>query len=257
MKSNRYKYSIRFLVVLLIALLPSLSLASEAGSISTAPANIQMGAQYDGIRLKVNGTVPAGSDVIVRFTGATGDLHLRQKGKVFGLLWMNIGKVTLKNVPKVYLIDSSRPLDEIGSVAAPFRLGGLRDAIKIEKEGGSENIDIPNELLLLKKHEKLYNEESKGVHLGQAEGPFHTFSADLAIPSALAPGQYQVEAIAIKDGAIAGRYTTTIEAELIGFPKWLSNLAFEKSLLYGILATLIAIFTGLAIGIVFQSKGAH
>jgi hypothetical protein len=66
-----------------------------------------------------------------------------------------------------------------------------------------------------------------------------------------------VEAIAIKDGAVVGRYATTVEAALIGFPKWLSDLAYEKSLLYGILATVIAVFSGLAIGLVFQSKGAH
>ncbi len=81
------------------------------------------------------------------------------------------------------------------------------------------------------------------------------FQPSWPIPSALAPGNYQVEAVAIKDGAVVGKYATAVEAELIGFPRWLSNLAFEKSLLYGILATLIAIFSGLAIGLVFQSKG--
>jgi uncharacterized protein (TIGR02186 family) len=257
MKNIHGKQYLWFPVLLLAILLPTVSRAEEAGSISTTPANILMGAQYDGIRLKVNGTVPAGSDVIVRITGSAGDLHLREKGKIFGLLWMNVGKVTLKNVPKICLIDSSRPLDELGNVAAPFRLAGLRDAIEIEKDARSEEIDIPHELLLLKKHEGLYNESSQGVKIGPVKGPSSTFSADLAIPSAIAPGKYQVEAIAIKNGAVTGKYTTTIEAKLVGFPQWLSKLAFEKSLLYGVLATLIAIFSGLAIGLVFQSKGAH
>lgn len=257
MKNINGKSYLWFSVLLLALLLPSPARADGAGSISATPANILMGAQYDGIKLRVNGTVPAGSDVIVRFTGAADDLHLREKGKIFGLLWMNVGQVTLKNVPKACLIDSSRSMDELGSVAAPFRLAGLRDAIEIEKDARSEDIDILHELLLLKKHEGLYNEAAQGVKLGPVEGSGSTFSADLAIPSAIAPGKYQVEAIAIKDGTVVGKYATTIEARLVGFPEWLSKLAFEKSLLYGVLATLIAVFSGLAIGLVFQSKGAH
>ncbi|MDP3479772.1 MAG: TIGR02186 family protein [Desulfoprunum sp.] len=240
-----------------VLVLPCLALADGTGGLATTPEHILMGAQYDGLNLKVNGTVPAGSDVILRFTGAAEELHLREKGKVFGLLWMNVGKVSLKNVPKACLIDSSRPLDELGTVAVPFRLEGLRDAIEIGEEAGTGTVDIAHELLLLKKDQGLYNETAKGVTLGADQGPSRTFSAELPIPSALAPGDYQVEAVAIKDGAVVGRYATAVKAELTGFPRWLSKLAFERSLLYGVLATLIAIFSGLAIGLVFQSKGAH
>ncbi len=255
MKTSNLQFAWLSIVFLLV--LPCLSHADETGSISATPASIEMGAQYDGISLKVKGTVPAGSDVILRLTGAVRDLHLRQKGKVGGLLWMNVGTVTLTNVPNVSLIDTSRPFAELGAVAVPFRLESLRDVIKIEQDAKAEKIDIPHELFLLKQHEKLYSEKEGGVHLGPVEGSLASFSAELAIPSALAPGKYQVEAIALKDGAVVGKYTVAVNAELIGFPKWLSKLAFEKSLLYGILATVIAVFAGLAIGLVFQSKGAH
>jgi len=243
-------------LLLAVLVLPYPALAGGVGDLSVAPEQILMGAQYDGVNLKVNGTVPAGSDVIVLFTGTAEEVHLREKGKVFGLLWMNIGKVTLKNVPKVCLIDSSRSFAELGKVADPFRLDGLRDAIEVE-HGGSGNIDNARELLLLKKHEGLYSETAKGVILGVDGKEGRTFSASLHVPSAIAPGDYQVEAVAIKDGAVVGRYAAAVQAELTGFPRWLYNMAFERSLLYGILATLIAIVSGLAIGLVFQSKGAH
>ncbi len=252
-----HHYLIRLALFLGILVLPCLSLADTIGSLSTTPEHILMGAQYDGLSLKVNGTVPAGSDVIVLFTGAGSELHLREKGKVFGLLWMNVGKVTLKNVPKVCLVDSSRSFEELGKVADPYRLNGLRDAIEVEKGSGSGNIDIARELLLLKKDERLYSETAKGVILGADEGASRTFAANMPIPSAIAPGEYQVEAVAIKDGAVVGRYVTAVKAELTGFPLWLSKLAYEKSMLYGVLATVIALVSGLAIGLVFQSKGAH
>ena len=251
-----HRHAFRLALLFAVLALPFPALAGEIGGLTVAPQHILMGAQYDGLNLQVHGTVPAGSDVIVLFTGAAEELHLREKGKVFGLLWMNVGTVTLKNVPKACLIDSSKSFDELGKVATPYRLDGLRDAIEV-KNGGSGNIDIASELLLLKKHEGLYREGAKGVTLGADEGANHTFSASLPIPSAIAPGDYQVEAVAIKDGAVVGRYAAAVQAELSGFPRWLYNLAFERSLLYGILATLIALVSGLAIGLVFQSKGAH
>ena len=254
--SNRTQ--LKLLPMIFIALLaPCWVHAHSLVSIAASPARIVMGAQYDGLNLKVDGTVPAGSDVILRFTGAPDTLHLREKGKIFGMLWMNVGKVTLKNVPKVCLINTSCAFDKMADAATPFRLEALGKALGIEKEGGDDRIDIAHELLLLKKHEGLYGESAQGVTLGPDEGPVRSFSAEVKIPSALAPGDYQVEVIAVHNGTLAGRYATSIQAELVGFPKWLSNLAFHNSLLYGILATVIAILSGLAIGLVFQGKGAH
>lgn len=247
----------KWLAFVALLLLPGLARADGPMTLSTSPDTILMGARYDGIALKVEGVAPAGSDIVLRFTGAPEDLHLRQKGKVFGLLWMNIGKVSLKNVPKVCLIDSSRPFAELGPVAAPFRLDSLGNGIEAEKEGAAGDIDVIHELLLLKKNEYLYQESTGGVSLGPDSGASRPFSADIAIPSALAPGRYSVEAVAVRDGAIVGKASTAVEATLVGFPDWLSKMAFNRGLLYGVLATVIAIFSGLAIGLIFQSKGAH
>lgn len=232
--------------------------AAPSASIKAVPSTIAIGAQYNGIAIDLNGTIPAGSEVILRFSGEPGELHLREKGKIFGLLWMNVGKVSLSNVPSVCLIDSSAAFDIIGAAAIPYRLEGLRDIITVGENTGASDIDVLEELLLLKKNQKLYVEESRGVRLGPDTGSVRPFSASMKVPSALAPGKYLVEAIAIKDGAVVGRSTTTVDAALTGFPRWLSQLAFKRSLLYGALATLIAIFSGLLIGIIFQGKGgAH
>ena len=249
--------SFKWLTILLLALMPGLALADSPMTISTSPGTILMGARYDGIKLKVEGNVPAGSDVVLRFTGAPEELLLREKGKVFGLLWMNVGKVALQNVPKVCLIDSSRSFDELGAAAASFRLESLSSSIGTEKDAAAPDIDVIHELLLLKKNDHLYNESAGGVLLGQDKGDVRTFSADIAIPSALAPGHYTVEAMAVRDGAIAGKASSAVEATLSGFPGWLSKMAFNRGLLYGVLATVIAIVSGLVIGLVFQGKGAH
>lgn len=231
--------------------------AQGQGELALSPAAIEIGARFDGTALQVQGAVPAGSELVLRLTGAPADLHLREKGKVFGLLWMNVGQITLKNVPDVMLITASKPLAELGAAAAPFSLAGIAGGILYDKGAGAPDIDVPHELLLLKQNAGLYNEAKDGVRLGPNEGNSRSFTADLAIPSSLPPGAYTVEAIAVKDGAVASRQTAAIKAELVGFPKSLSDIAFKKSLLYGIGATVIALVSGLLIGLIFQSKGAH
>ncbi len=249
--------SFKWLSLCVLALIPCLAYADAPMTMTASPTNILMGARFDGITLKVEGTAPAGSDVMLRFTGAPEELHLRQKGKVFGLLWMNTGKVILKNVPKIYLADSSRSFDELGAVGAPFQLASLKDTIEVEKETASGDMDVIHELLLLKKKQKLYNEMSEGVHLGPDSGTTRTFSAEIAIPSGVAPSHYTIEAVAVKNGVIEGKQTAEVEARLTGFPEWLSKMAFNNGLLYGVLATIIAVVSGLGIGLMFQSKGAH
>ena len=251
-----YKSSL-WLTLFILALFPCLTYAAAPITMTATPTNILMGAQFDGTTLKVDGTIPAGSDVVLRFTGAPEELHLRQKGKVFGLLWMNTGKVLLKNVPKICLIDSSRALAELGAAGTSLQLASLKSSIEVDKGSEGGDIDVIHELLLLKKNNGLYDETTKGILLGPDTGATRTFSAEIAIPSAVAPGHYNIEAVAVKDGAEIGQQTTDVEAKLIGFPAWLSKMAFTNGLLYGVLATIIAVVSGLAIGLVFQSKGAH
>jgi len=43
----------------------------------------------------------------------------------------------------------------------------------------------------------------------------------------------------------------------VGFPAWLAALAYEHGLAYGVLAVVIAIVTGFAMGFIFKGGGGH
>ncbi|WP_310600469.1 TIGR02186 family protein [Desulfobulbus sp.] len=246
----------RLVLAVLVLAAPGPTMAAT-DALSLSPPAIVMGAQYNGVDLTVAGGVPAGADVIVRLTGTPDELHLREKGKVFGLLWMNVGKVVATNVPSVYLVDGSRPLSQMGAGAVSYRLESLVGTIGVKQEGTDDSIDIPHQLLLLKAHEGLYRESAEGISLSAATGDTQRFVAHIKVPPSLKPGEYRVEAIALKNGAVVEQSQTVIEAALTGFPKWLSELASQKSALYGVMATVVAIFSGLAIGLVCQSRKGH
>lgn len=257
MPSLLFRFCRRCALTFLVLAAPGLAAAATSNTLTVSPSTVLMDTQFNGTELTVNGSVPAGAELLVRVVGEPSDLHLREKGKVFGLLWMNVGKVNLHNVPGVCLLNGSLPLAQLGKAAQPYRLEALTKAIGIEQEGGDPAVDIPHELLLLKTKEGLYRESAEGITMGEPRDGMRPFTAHIRIPSSLKPGEYRVEALALKGDAVIDKSQVTISAALTGFPKWLSELAYQKSALYGVMATVIAIVSGLVIGLVFQSKGAH
>lgn len=225
--------------------------AAETVELTSKPADINISAAYQGTMLHVEGVAPLGSEIVARFTGAADDLALRQKGKAFGLLWMNLGTVHLHNVPSVFLVASSRPLPQING--GDLGLAAVRGSIQVQ-EPKSDGLDIPAELIKLKQQDGLYRETAEGVTVTGNGG----FSVNLPIPSRLSPGAYTLEVFALRNGSVCGSISAPVSVKLVGMPAWIDNMARNNSLLYGILSTLVAIFGGLGIGMIFQSKGgAH
>ena len=248
---------ITLFAVLLV--LPAALLAAEpapAGlDFAVSPVTVRIGATYDGTQLTITGKAPAGADVVVRFTGARSELHMKEKGKALGLLWMNLGSLSIENVPSVYLVAASRPLDEIGE-AAPYRLERVAQDVAIAPAAKDTPVNR-QELIKLRREEGLYREVMAAVTLSPAEGASQDFRAVLPVPSKLAPGAYTVEVLSLKDGRLAASGASNVKVELVGIPAKLADVAFNHALIYGILATIVALLSGLAIGLVFQSKGAH
>ncbi len=241
--------NIALLALVLSVLFASAAFADEV-TMTTTPSTIEIGTAYDGMTLHVAGTVPEGCQAVVRFLGKSQEVHMKEKGKAFGLLWMNMNSLSFTEVPSVFLLAASSA--DLGDAAATLGFKGLRGRIGVHgvKEDPAVLVD---ELVRLKQKEGLYRQNAGTVEVKQG-----AVSADIVLPSRLTPGAYTVEITAVKDGAIVASATQSIEASLVGAPSFLAQMAFNRGALYGVMATLVAILSGLAIGIVFQSKGgAH
>ena len=85
-----------------------------------------------------------------------------------------------------------------------------------------------------------------------------SFNALLTLPAALPPGTYDIEVFTIKNGIIDEPVVKTIDAREVGTPAWISKLAYNHGILYGVLAVLVAVMAGLLTGVLFKgAKGAH
>ncbi|SFM68971.1 TIGR02186 family protein [Thermodesulforhabdus norvegica] len=217
---------------------------------TVTPEIINIDAFYHGTYIAVSGYVPEDANVAVRFIGSPQEFHLKRKGKIFGLLWMNMDTVTFKGAPGTVIVYASS-----AELAERLGLKSLRDKITIETESEVDRSLLFNEFLKLKKSEGLYSENVGTISFGGASGGNRQFFARVHLPSRLAPGHYKLQVYVLSEGKVGQVLERPIEVRLTGFPAILAALAFNHSALYGILATVIAVFAGLLMGFLFGGKG--
>jgi uncharacterized protein (TIGR02186 family) len=190
-------------------------------------------------------------------------MALKKKGKVLGLLWMNLCSITIHNVPNLYLVYTSEDFEPSARTEPDkweklgFGFAALEKEVDISPAEAKSDA-IFREFLKLKESKGLYAIETGGVRYGEAQSGSKSFEAVLQIPPRLTPGKYSVETFAVKDGIVSARTTAELQVKQVGLAAFISRLAFQRGALYGLLATIIAVAAGLLMGVIFKGeKGAH
>jgi len=241
----------------LLALIVSPCLAENV-TMKITPAEINISAFYNGSSITVTGTIPDNTEAFIRLSGHIGEIHLKKKGKVAGILWMNTGDVTLKNVPETFMLFTSPGLkDQIDSPHSSIGFAALKNEVQIEPESSDKDF-LFREFVKLEQKNQVYFNDDKAVQYGASADGSRTFTAVLPIPPKMKPGTYSVDVFALQNGDVVGSTNDSLTIKEVGFPQQLSILAFNHELIYGIMAVLVALVAGLATGILFKGKGgAH
>lgn len=238
--------------VLALTLMRGAPFAAESCQMTFRPNQIDIGATYNGAILSVSGTVPEGCSAVVRILGEREDEVFKQKGKALGLLWMNMAAVTIHSVPRVVLLGLDADTYENGGPGWQ-NLGLGFESFRDEEAG-----DVFDDFLKLKERDGYYDVEQAVVEYSTAEDGSRQYKAEIAVPSSLHKGVYDVQVFAVRDGQVVCEAEHELHVELTGFPALLARVAFNHSLLYGILATIVAILAGLFMSLVFKDRGgAH
>jgi uncharacterized protein (TIGR02186 family) len=225
------------------------------------PPTIGIDAVYNGGELQVSGQLPSDCEAAVRIMGERTDLHLKKKGRVGGILWMNLDTITVQNVPAVFMIFCAK---EFGELLGPHpELSGVRklgmaflqEQTKIIPES-AEYAALFKEFLKLKQSEGLYGTSQGLLRYPVSSGTQKSFEIKIAFSARFPPGRYQVEVYAVRGGEVVAQTNLPLEVKMVGFPGLLARFAFNNGALYGLFAVAVAIVSGLIIGVVFSgSKG--
>ena len=259
------KYAIKVVVILYTAAAacilfsgaPAWALTSEV-----TPRNIPINIMYHGAQVSIKGESDANDDLIIRISSEPADAHMKFKGKAAGLFWMKMGDISFEHVPSVYLLYSSRNLDNLLQAEQRVKEGIGFESIKTgtKMESSAADMDPDRwiaEFIKFKKAEKLYKIEEGTITRGQGTRG-NEYQLEVSWPYQAAPGTYNIEVLAIRDGNVIDRAETSLTVARTGIVEMLSNLAFNHAAVYGIISIVVAMAAGFAVGALFKrSGGAH
>jgi hypothetical protein len=237
---------------------PAPAAAAAAPEVQVSPNVVEIGAFFHGERVQVTGKIPPGAQAVVEMVGQSTVEHLRRKGRR-GVLWMNVGEVEVSGAPSLYLALSTDPkLLKNPAPEATWGYPALKRAVKFagQVKPGERDLFL-KQFFELQESEEIYATLPGALKAAGTEGDLKKVTGTLPLPTKVKPGAYQVCLTVIQDGVVTGKHCTELKVAMVGFPAMLSALAYQHGATYGILAVIIAIVTGFAMGFLFKGGGGH
>ncbi len=265
MNSN-YQLRIRnakFVAILAVALYSlHFMFAGSAAAMLTAKANhdhITIDFFYHGSTVSIKGESDPDVDLVIKITSPEGHQVLKQKGKVGGALWMNVGQLKFENTPNFYGLYSTKKVEDIlkPEEMAKYVIGypALEKHIEISPvSNDQEKARWFEEFVKFKEAQKVYA-YSYGKIATAAEAGRQNYSIITDWPYQAAPGDYLVSVYAVKNGKVVEQAESKVKVEQVGAVKTLASMAKDKAALYGILSVGIALGAGFGVGMVFKKGG--
>jgi len=257
-QGSRFKVFVYLLFAMLLT-------AGTSSATLTAKANhdrITVDFFYHGSTVSVRGVSDPGTDLIVKIASPEGEQTLRQKGKVGGLLWMNVGKLTFERIPSLYFLESTKNLTDMLSEEEinKYVLGysALEKHCEITPATNlAEKEKWFDQFVSFKTASKLYA-SSSGKITTTREGDNQQYYILLDWPYQASPGEYTVSVYAVKNNKVVEQAETKVSVEQVGIVKSLATMAKSNAAVYGIISVLAALGAGFGVGLIFRKGGgAH
>ncbi len=236
---------------------PAQAQAAQAPTVALSPSRILLETFYSGAQVRVTGTAPSGTELLVTVKGPEAEEELNRKARV-GPIWINRGKVHIAGAPSLFLSFGTRPArDLLGRpVLDELQLdeAAIREGMRISPEEFDQPVIRAN-FIAMKKNQNVYQEEAGSVKLGPAGPAGAPYSLEFHWPRKAPPGSYKVEVFACRGGVVEASASSELVLEEVGFPAWMAGLARERGSLYGLLSVLAALLAGFGIDFVASRLG--
>jgi len=243
--------------LLLLLLMPALA-QGDSQDLQVTPDLVEIGTWFRGHSVMVSAMIPQGTEAVLEIIGKTADEHLMRKGRRAGL-WMNVGEVDVHNAPSLYMAMGTNPkLLETTALEASWGLAALKRRVSMSGMiTDREKDDYFKQFLKLKESEGLYATFKKPIKKSRAAGDLVPIKGEFRLPTNVKPGTYEVCLSVVQDGQVIAKNRRELQVQMVGFPAMFFTLAYEHGATYGILAVVIAILTGFAMGFLFKGGGGH
>jgi len=196
---------------------------------------------------------PRAYDIVIVARGPSQEIVTRRKSRLVGI-WVNLESQRYLNAPSYLAILSNRPLTEIADplVLSRFQLSLAHLILRAPRTDAAaptpETNGFREALLRLMRQRAHYIEDPSGVEFLSPA----LFKARIPLPASVPVGEYRADVHLFGDGALLARSSKQISIRKAGVEQLVTVLAAEMPLLYGLVAVVLAIFSGWFAGIVFR-----
>lgn len=227
------------------------------------PDHISVDSLYHGSAIDIKGETTPGSDIIIKISSAAAESHLRKKGKAGGVLWMNVGELAFNPVSDVYLIYSTREINDILNREQQDQLvigyDAFRRVVEVSPvDNEAEKEKWTAEFIKMKEMNKTYRVTAGEIQTVPG-GNITFFSLHVDWPYQAPPQKYAISVYSVRDGVAQESAESELVVEKVGALQFISNMAFNSASLYGIISIIIAIAAGFIVSMIFKGGkgGAH
>jgi uncharacterized protein (TIGR02186 family) len=216
-----------------------------------AAARIEVTTAFTGGEILVFGATERliherGDEVVVLATGPMVSLVVRRKVQVLGV-WVNGPSARFNRIPSYWALAATRPVEAMFPPAdrAELRLGlNLLSLPQL----GSRGPEFRAALLELKQRAGLWVDQAQPVQVSGGR----LFLARLPLPSTVVTGEYRVQVLLVREGQVVARQELPFQVERVGTAAWITRIAQDQPVLYGLACILLAGFAGWLGSVVFR-----
>lgn len=205
---------------------------------------------FVGTNVLLFGATEGRGDVIIVVSGPSRREVVRRKGRVAGI-WVNDAQLTFEDVPSFYGLAASKPIGKLLTTAALRRHGIGIENLNLKpgrQVGAGELAGFRTGFLRNKIRDGLFTKRPGGVtFLGQ-----RLFRSTMYFPANVPTGTYAVKVFLVRDRRVVSAQTTPLIIAKVGIGAEVYHFAHNSSVLYGIIAIVIALLAGLFAGVVFR-----
>ena len=245
-----------FLLTLLLLIASRVTAAADHSLVTGMQSeHVDVTINFTGKDTLIFGALAKKGDVIIKVSSPNMNVDLSHK-RAIGPLWLDGGKLTVRNTPGLYYLLSSKPLDKIVSAATEQIYGlHLRDALKhaqIDSKAASAMGDWQTAFIGLKKAAGLFRKLPDAVKLVENR----LFMATIQLPAKIPLGTYQLDIYLAQHGHIISHQTRHLEVNQVQMEHWVANAVHKHAWLFGVLFTVFALLLGLTLGMALRRSTA-
>ena len=238
-KSNKF-----FLIIIIAITISNKSTFGSEAYFDLSDQEINIETDFNGKEVIIFGLTDPSFDTILIIKGPNKNVMLSMKERLFGL-WFETKKIIYKDIPSIFFISSSAPVNQILKEDIIIKKGLLLEKLLINTITKRNFINQNN----------LDNWDDNLIRLQKDKGLYHKyelkivdeklFQTRIFFPSKTIPGIYNVDIYQIKNNKIINEKNKRIIIKKTGIGEKIYQFAQKQPISYGILSILFAVISGL------------